>query len=516
MIIQEINEKNFEKIIEQDKHIVEDKFSQIKSFEDCSSGEKEAQEKWGRLMQDPTCFAYAYFQDPEGNSLKLYPFQDRFINDKHRFVLCVAANQIGKTLALCIKALHHACYVPNAFVLIVSRSEDQATHILDQIKNFMRFAPNYSFDEIKDEVDNRTELHIKSKKGSGIAVIKCIPPTSSVLGYRATLIILDEVGFWEIKTIDDTKYFYQYLETRTNSTKDWKHEFLTMGQIIAISNPNGQQGLLWNLWQNDKRFHKYRFCWLAKPTNKLDGYLEKKDNLPSDVFDSSYAAVFNSAAGGFITQKELDDACKTEHLFKINKDEPFFLGGDFTGDDTYTRDIDLSVLYGVQKTEDGEIKIVYCKEFEPRTPKTEICEEIKRLNETYNIQLFAYDKIGVSDSILNYLIDNNILTEEQIEPLTYSLPQKSSVYSNLKLLFEQRSIKIPNFDGLNQLKEQLMNLKFVKTSSGHLKIHGAGKVIIKSGRAEFKEEKHDDHADAFANACYAARLETSSPSAKWV
>jgi len=518
MIIQEINENNYAEEIQKGQEEIQKKFELVKSFGDISNTNPETEKKWGFIMRDPTCWAYAYFKDPEGNPLKFYPFQDALVNDKNRLVLGVAANQIGKTLALCIKALHHACYVKNAFVLIVSRSEEQAVRILDIIKGFMRFG-RADFDSMKDEVDNRMELHLKSKHNDGISVIKCVPPTTSALGYPATLEILDELGFWEIKSFDsDTKYFYQVLETRTNTTQNWKHPFLTIGQIIGISNPNGQQGLLYGLWKNDKRFNCYKFCWLAKPTNTFEKWLEYKKNLPSDVFDSSYAAVFSSATGGFITRYEFENACKTEIPFKIDPGEPFFLGGDLAGEDTHSRDVDLSVLYGVQKNMDtNEIKVVYYREFSERTPKSEIYDEIERLNDLYSIQLFAYDKVAVGDSVLNDLVsDRKILSIEQIEPLTYSLPNKSEVYYNMKHLFEQGNVKIPSFDGRDKLKEELMNLKFVKTPGGHIKVHGAGKVTITGNKAKFQEEKHDDHADSFANACYAARLESSMPSAKWV
>ena len=86
-------------------------------------------------------------------------------------------------------------------------------------------------------------------------------------------------------------------------------------------------------------------------------------------------------------------------------------------------------------------------------------------------------------------------------------------------MFEQRKLKICNFDYIDTLKEQLLGLKFVKTEGGFIKVHGAGTIVTTriSGRdvTTFKQEKHDDHADALANACYAAQISESTPSAEW-
>jgi len=512
--IQEINEVNYAEEVEEGQAELNKKFKLLDDLLATKAGDPERVAKM--VARDPTLWAYAVLKDDQGNRLKFHPFQDRIINDKNRFVMVCASNQIGKTLDACVKALHHALYVNSACVLIVSKSERQATRVLDVIKWLLRSTP-YKADDIKDGVENRTELHLKSPDGKHASTIICVTPTESALGYPASLVICDEISFWE-----NGEYIYeQVLEPRTNSTKNWKHPNLTMGQIFCISNPNGQQEIGWKLW-NDERFSKYRYCWLANPNNTLEEYKLAEKRLPSDRFDSIYAATFTSATGGFVTRQEFEDACKNELFFKIEDGEPFFLGADFAGEDTHSRDVDLSVLYGVQKNMDtNEIKLVYYKEFPERTAKSEIYDEIERLNDLYGIQLFAYDKPGVGDSVLNDLtMDRKILSVDQVEPLTYSLPQKSEVYYNIKHLFEQRNIKIPGFDGLDKLKEQLMNLKFVKTQGGHIKVHGAASVITKrmGGReiTQFQGEKHDDHADAFANACYAARLESSMPSAKWV
>ena len=127
------------------------------------------------LFRDPTIWAYANLKDEENKPLKLYPYQDLIINNDKRHIAFCAARQIGKTTMLCVKALHHALFTDNAFVIIVSRSEPQAAHVLDVIKEFMLRAEVH-FEEVLGDVQNRMELFLKTSEKS-ISKILCLPPT---------------------------------------------------------------------------------------------------------------------------------------------------------------------------------------------------------------------------------------------------------------------------------------------------------------------------------------------------
>ena len=131
--------------------------------------------------------------------------------------------------------------------------------------------------------------------------------------------------------------------------------------------------------------------------------------------------------------------------------EQIYLGADFAGEDTKSRDVDQTVLIGttlVKEQEQVKVKLAYSKGFPLRTKKTAVYAEIAHFN---NIAKFAYDKMAVGDSVKNDLSDRHIIPSYKIEALTYSLPNKSEVYYNMKHLFEQRLIILPQ--GLSKLKE---------------------------------------------------------------
>ena len=469
--------------------------NKFERFDACKEAEKPV------LLKDPTVWAYAYLRDKQGLPLRLRSYQDLVVNDRSRFVLFVAANQIGKTWALCVKGVHHAIHVLNSTVIIGSKSEQQAIRVLDEIKQMLNRS-NVDFREIYDEVANRTELSFK-QPGGNVGKLVCVPATERALGYDATLILLDEFAFWE----NDDYLYEKVFETRTLETRKWKVDGFTMGQMCIISNPNGTRGKFYSLWKSDDRFSKYRFNWMISPGNTKEEYEVLKRNKDSQTFDMCYAAVFSSDSGGLITLAQYDLA--VEGYKPIMPRDNLYLGLDVAGEDVVGKRTDANVLFGgfVQKIGDVDTLMVpYVRKFPPRTPKKDIYSEIRRLQVSYNVVGIAYDKPGVGDSIKNDLIDEKLFSEYQIDSLTYSLPNKTDVYVNLQRLYETGRIKHVD---IAELKEQILNLRMVRTAGGHLdKSTNERKATFKIHHQS--ESQHDDFPDALANLAWKA-LRSRSP-----
>ncbi len=509
-IIDRINETNFVEKLEQGQKELQVKFDTWDRFGKLKNSMKldEFKKKAAYLLRDPSIWAYGTLRDKQGNRLKVYPFQDKMMNDKNRFVHAHAANQMGKTWSLAdIKGLHHAIHTNNASVMVISSKDEQAMGILDEMKWMCKRA-RIDYDELVGDVSNRTELHLYLAKDN-ISVIRTFPPTTSILSFLSTLTIMDEDNFWEkIGKLEPTEFYDQCVEPRSNATKNWKHPFLTMGQIVGITNPNGKQGLGYRCL-NDPRFNNYMYCWLANPNNTLEEYLFHKKRLPSYRFASIYAATYEDVEGGFITHDQYEKFISYNHSLIIPRESTVYLGGDFASEDPKGKGRDWNVVYGIIQVrrveKDAEfrlprLRMVYMKEWPPGTETREVYEEIRGLiNRGVTIGKFAYDKVGIGDKVANDLIDRGILSRHNIEVLTYSLPNKSDVYINFQTMFEQGLIEGKD---IPKLREQLMGLKVEQPKgSVHLSIHHATEGI------------KDDHPDALANACYAAkRLLSVTPS----
>ncbi len=499
MIIHEVNEENFSEEIKKGELEVQKKFDSWDKLGKLrySLPKEEWKAKAAWLMRDPTIWSYAMLRY-KGEPIKPYYFQDLILNDKNRFVHVSAANQIGKTWALQIKALHHALSVDYGSVMLISRSEDQAKRILDNIKWMMREARIPLLDEYCDEIANRFELHLTSPR-KGISTINVFPPTTKILGYPATLVGLDETGFWEKDSVlDPIEYYQQCIEPRTNATKSWKHPFLTMGQVISITNPNGQNGLAWWLYGREK-YNQYVYNWLANPTNSLEEYKQAKIDLPPIRFASIYAAEYVLASGGFITLEQYLRFKAYNRKLVVQPGMTLYLGGDLAGENPKSRNTDSSVLYAVTQIpnklfpQNPRIGVVHRKSWAPGSDREDFYNEIDMLKKLPGVHIakFAYDKPGVGDSVQRDLMQRGILNERQIEPLTYSLPSKSEVYLNFQQLFHQDMI-----EGLDipKLQEQILALKVEQPiGSIHIKVHHKTEGV------------KDDEPDALANACFVAR-----------
>jgi len=504
MLIHEVHEQNYIEERERGEIEVNKKFALFDALKKSTLTDIQLKRELAGLFKDPTLWAYGTLYDKQNQRLKLFYYQDRIVNDNHRFIHVTSANQVGKTFCICVKAAHHAIFVPNASVMVISKSEQQAVMILDEIKWFLKRA-RLDYKEIIGEIENRTELHIKGPTNS-ISVIRCFPPTTSALGFPATLLIADEIAFWEkISDLSPIEYYDQVLEPRTNMTKSWVHPFLIMGQIIFITNPNGQNGIAWRSFSTDDRFHCYRYCWLAYPPNKIEEYLEAKKRLPSYRFASIYGAEYVSADGGFITQTQYEKFASFDAPLSIPVGCSLFLGGDFAGEDVKSRGGDSNVLFGVIQIPNKDfpnfprIRVVYCREWQPGTEKALIYQEIERLKALPGVTInkFLYDKVGVGDKVKNDLLDRGILVDSQIESLTYSLQNKSEVYLNFQALFEQGMIEGME---ITKLREQLLGLQVEQVKgSVHLKIHHKTEGI------------HDDFVDSLVNACWGAKRSFSVP-----
>jgi len=447
MIVDEIIEENYSpELVEKGEKAVYEKFKIWEALKKKAEiSEKpifenpESRAKAAGYLRDPTFWAHALLFDKQGRQLNFRHFQDRLVNDAHRFVLCVAANQIGKTWAICVKSIHHALNVNSASVLIVSNSETQSINVLDEIKWMLQRA-SISFSTVITDVDNRTELHLRSPDGKGVSVIRCFAPTTRILGFPATLIICDEFAFWEIEKMTERTFFSRVILSRINETKNWSHDFLTMGQVVIISNPNGERGEFYRIWKEDERFHKYRYFWLANPSNSMDEYKEAKKNMLSFDFDSVYGARFSSSKGGFILREEYNEAEIIEDTI-IPTDKTIHLGLDKTGEDTVSKQTDDSILtafYDINEGIHDKSVFVQCykKEWKGNTfmyhkddgtKGNEIYDEISRFSNSYQVSGISYDKPGVGDAVKNDLINLKILPEYKINSLTYSTQNKTNV-----------------------------------------------------------------------------------------
>lgn len=457
-------------------------------------GTDEDKKKVYQMLKDPSIYAYAFFRDPKNTKkrFKVYPYQDMIINDNHDRIMFVAANQIGKSIALCLKALHFALFNPGTTVLLVSKTLPQSKDLLRQIKFFLHnsrldfkydigdsetkteiYFKHFDEEDVYDEKLDKVFTQLKELPQSRII---CVPATEAALGYAVHLAMIDELAFYE-----DGSYFYnQILQPRTYTTK---------GQIVVFSNPNGQQGIFWELW-NNKYFHRYRFNFLDCPTNTQLEFDKISESLTREEIDSTLLAVFTSPEGGFLSLQERKDMQEERSsLIPSLITTPVYIFFDWAK----TRDRTVRVIgIPITKSEADWAPDVYVYEmleYPQGTSYSDIVDvDLKELINTIgfqNVAMVGWDNTGVGSGIEDF-----IKRVEQLGimamPVEYGLENKSRIYTLFKLLAERRRIKVPY---MKECDKQLSMLRFKRSSRGYLQVHHEN------------EKDRDDFPDALAGLC---------------
>ena len=439
-------------------------------------GTEEEQGRAYELLLDPSIYAYAFFKDPRDRTkpFRVYTYQDIIINDKHRRVCFAAANQIGKSIALCLKGVVFALHNPGKTALMTSKTLPQAKDLLRQIKQLlMNSILAYKYDvgdsETKTEIyfkhyeevdvpDETLEVNFTEMRELPQSRIICVPATEAALGYAVDLALVDELGFYE-----NGEYFYkQILQPRTYTTK---------GQIIVFSNPNGQRGIFWEIW-NDLGFHRYSFNFLDCPTNTQEEFDRLSLTLTREQIDSTLLAVFTSPEGGFLTLTERKDMQEErDSMLPSVITSPIYIFFDWAkAMDRTVRTIGIPI----RKSEDdwaAEVYVYEMLEYPQGTPYTEIIDEdLKSLVTELGLQKVAmvgWDNSGVGRGLEDFVKRIQQLGIPAM-PVEFSLENKSRIYTLFKLLAEQRRIKIPY---VRECDKQLSALRFKKSTRGHLQVH---------------------------------------------
>lgn len=258
------------------------------------------------LWNDKTIYAYSLLK-LNNSPITLRPFQDLILNDDYRFRIFCAANQIGKSLGLDVDAsvnfLKDHGHPWNG--AIVSKSLPQSSKQMRRIKSILRTSRiNYKDESGSSDSMSVITLDIYGTSESGKKVFKysneliCAPCTEGLLGYDLHDLYLDEFDFWDV---DKEYFYYQIAEPRTYETR---------GNITIFSNPNGQEGfmyVLWNQTYEDGRlkWHCYNFNVWDKPGYNEKMFQEDSYGKPRAVVESTLLAIFTRGEGAFLSSDEI-------------------------------------------------------------------------------------------------------------------------------------------------------------------------------------------------------------------
>jgi phage FluMu gp28-like protein len=431
---------------------------------------KQYKELLTKTIPDPVQFArtFLHFQP--------YPYQEEFLRDKSPLIAACCGRQVGKTTLAAIKALHFALANSRVRILIVSAGLRQSIILFDKILDLTETAI-----PARLMVGYKTRTKVRFSNGSEIVALPCGRDGSTLRGYTADMVILDEANFIPRIVIESVirptmiaRSGARMIMTSTPWTRD--HPFYE-----ALSKPElGSTTYTWPSAMN--------------PTVTKEKLELERRAIGDFAFNREYNAVFMDDRFSFLPSKLVLGCTNDEYALN---GEPLqgerYKGEYFMGID-FGKHADHSAIAIVEKTDD-DLRLVYLHEFPLETPYTAVIGTARRLNEAYRFAAGCLDKTGVGEGPYEEI--NQFM--RGMEGVTLTAQMKEDIMGKLRLTLQHGRLTLPRDN--QQLLVQMTEQQCETTKSGTQKFsHPAG--------------THDDQLWSLALAIYASTQQPPRPNFK--
>jgi phage FluMu gp28-like protein len=375
---------------------------------------KEYADRFLKSLEDPVVFARDFLD------FQPFTYQNEFLRDQSPLIAACCGRQVGKTTLAAIKALHYALSNPFVHVLIVSAGLRQSMILFDKIIGLIdacipsRVLRTYN-----------TRTRVRFANGSEIVALPCGRDGSTLRGYTADLVILDEANF--IPRIVIESVIRPTMITRPDA------------RMIMISTP----------WMKDHPFHEamnnaglgfktYTWPTRMNPLVSHERLEREKLTIGEYDFNREYNSIFQDDEFTYFLSSlvlactddyELDE----ETTSKQRPNGEYHIGIDFG------KHADHSAIAILQKISDDQIRLVHLKEFQLGTPYMDVIGWVRRLNDTYRLTGGCLDRTGVGEAPYEEIRD----FMPQIKGITLTVQAKEDLMGKLKLAMENHKITMP-------------------------------------------------------------------------
>ena len=253
--------------------------------------------------------------------IELDQWQKDILAHEGHFLLCTG-RQVGKTLTFAIKAAQYMIKHPNARIIVVSLTEDQAQLIIVMVLDY--FERNYK-KEIEVKKKQPTKNKILLKNGSQILARPVGNTGDAVRGFTGDVLIVDEASKMP-----------EHMWTAAKPTL-----LTTGGQLWICSTPFGKKGYFYECFLNkNKRFKVFHIsseevihnrpitpAWTQQRKEESIAFLEeeKRDNSKL-VYAQEYLGKFIDELRQLFSDKWIDMVCTLERTNQAKGD--YYLGCD--------------------------------------------------------------------------------------------------------------------------------------------------------------------------------------------
>lgn len=151
-------------------------------------------------------------------------WQSDLLRSRSKRHLLLCSRQTGKSTTCAVLALHMAFYQPRSLALLISRSHDQSKELFKRVLQLYEHLPG---------APPRTDdSKLKMELGNGSRILSLPNNESTVRGYSADLVILDEAS----RVDDELVAAIMPMLAVTN------------GRFVALTTPYGSRGWFYEAW----------------------------------------------------------------------------------------------------------------------------------------------------------------------------------------------------------------------------------------------------------------------------
>jgi phage FluMu gp28-like protein len=291
--------------------------------------------------------------------------------------------------------------------------------------------------------------------GSEIVALPCGRDGSTLRGYTADMVILDEANFMPRIVIDSV--IRPTTITRPNA------------RLVMVSTPCMKDHPFYEtLSKPELGFKTYTWPTSANPNTTKERLELERRTIGEQEFNREYNAVFIDDQFSYFPSN-LVLSCTDDYPLNADPkpqekyDDEYHLGLDFG------KHRDHSAVAILQKMSEQQMRLVYLKEFELETPYSQIIGFLRLLHGTYDFRGGYLDKTGVGEGPYEEIKE----FMPQMQGVTLTAPVKEDLLGKLKLAMEKRQLTISRDNP--RLLVQISSQQCQPTRSGGLRFtHPSG------------------------------------------
>lgn len=424
-------------------------------------------QEYMEFLDNPKYLCEMLFKADDGKPLELSDFQEEIVDiilhKKFRKNLCWAATRAGKSLAISVGIILLAIFRPGEKIRIIAPTTDHTKiimgyitqHLFDNelILNELTIdTAGMGIERLKKELSKQ---RLTFKNGSEVMIITASISTEgrTLIGFGGTAIFVDEA---EKIPVDIVK---SKIMRMLGDTEDYI--------VFFISNPI-QRGYMYEKMKEDG-WKKIHVDWkrAVKEGRLSEAFvMERKAELSPMEFNIWYEAKY---------PEDMEDTLiKWEWIEKAEGSHVGDKGEKMVGVDVAEKGSNFTVIISVLKV--GKIYIIKdIRRYHEADTMITTGNVIKQLKafKTKNVNV---DAIGVGKGVADRLEEQNydvsaikvgMSSDRETERF---LNLKAQFYWNLRTVFEEGRIIIPDIEYAGDLKRELNMMRWELNSSGKIRI----------------------------------------------